>query len=57
MSKEVISVEVKFEDVWNFLNKDDKKEIIVSIMQLLDDDDLIAELEHRGYVVRKYGKE
>ena len=48
-----VTVDIEFEDAWNDLNLDEQKNVISSNIDLLDDDDLIAELEYRGYIVKE----
>ena len=51
-NKLYVTVDIEFEDAWNDLNADEQKNIVSSNVELLDDNDLIAELEYRGYVIQ-----
>ena len=51
-NKLYVTVDIEFEDAWNDLNADEQKNIVSSNIELLDDNDLIAELEYRGYVIQ-----
>lgn len=48
-----VNVQIKFEDAWNDLDSNEQKEIVFQNIDLLDDNDLITELENRGYIVTK----
>lgn len=48
-NKLFVNVDIPFEDAWNDLTNDDRKQIVSENISLLDTDDLIAELEHRGF--------
>lgn len=50
----LVNIDIPFEDAWNDLTNDDRKQIVSENISLIDTDDLIAELEHRGF---KYIKE
>ena len=52
-----VSVEVEFDDVWNNLDSDEQENIVTSNIDMIDTDELIAELEHRGYVVKEEGED
>lgn len=48
-NKLYVNVDIPFEDVWNDLTNEDRKQIISENISLLNTDDLISELEHRGF--------
>jgi hypothetical protein len=52
-----VSVEVEFNDVWDDLDSDEQKNIVTSNIGMIDTDELIAELEYRGYVVKEEGED
>lgn len=52
-----VSIEVEFDDVWDDLDSDEQKNIITSNIGMIDIDELIAELEYRGYVVKEEGED
>jgi hypothetical protein len=46
-----VNVDIPFEDAWNDLTNEDRKQIISENISLLNTDDLISELEHRGFSI------
>ena len=52
-----VSVEVEFDDVWDDLDSDEQKNIVTGNIGMIDTDELIAELEYRGYVVKEEGED
>lgn len=46
-------IRVPFQDVWDDLDSEEQKQIVSSNIDMLDDDELIKELEYRGYTVTK----
>lgn len=48
-NKLYVNVDIPFEDAWNDLTNEDQKQIISENISLLNTDDLISELEHRGF--------
>lgn len=52
-NKLYVNVEVRFDDVWDDLGSDEQKGIVTGNIFMIDTDELIAELEHRGYIVKE----
>lgn len=48
-----VNIQIKFDDAWNDLDSNEQKEIVSQNIDLIDDDELITELEHRGYNVKE----
>lgn len=48
-NKLYVTIDILFEKAWNDLSSDDQKQIVSENISLLDADDLIAELENRGF--------
>lgn len=48
-NKLYVTIDILFEKAWNDLSSDDQKQIVSENISLLDTDDLIAELENRGF--------
>lgn len=46
-NKLFVNVDISFEDAWNDLTKDDRKQIVSENIDILDTDDLVSELEYR----------
>lgn len=46
-------IRVPFQDVWEDLSNEEQKQIVSSNIDMIDDDELIKELEYRGYNVTK----
>lgn len=56
-NKLYVSVEVRFDDVWDDLGSDEQKGIVTGNIDMIDTDALIAELERRGYIVKEEGED
>ncbi len=56
-NKLFVTVEVPFDDAWSDLPSDEQEEFVTSNIGMIDTDALIAELEHRGYVVKEEGED
>ena len=56
-NKLFVTVEVPFDDVWSDLSADEQEEFVISNIDMIDTDDLISELESRGYVVKEEGED
>ena len=56
-NKLYVSVEVRFDDVWDDLSSDEQKGIVTGNIDMIDTDALIAELERRGYIVKEEGED
>lgn len=54
-NKLYVSVDIPFEKAWDDLGADEQKQIVSENINLLDTDDLIWELESRGFCVAKEG--
>ena len=52
-----VTVEVPFDDVWDDLDSDEQKSIVTGNIDMIDTDELISELESRGYVVKEEGED
>ena len=50
-NKLFVTIEVPFDDAWNDLSADEQKKYVTSNIDMIDTDELISELEHRGYIV------
>ena len=50
-NKLYIDVRIPFQDAWEDLDSEEQKKIVSSNIDMIDDDELIAELEYRGYNV------
>lgn len=48
-----VNIQIKFDDAWNDLDSNEQKEIVSQNIDLIDDDELIIELEHRDYNVKE----
>lgn len=46
-----VSVEFPFKEAWDDLDSEEQKSIVLRNIDMIDTDDLITELEHRGYCV------
>lgn len=46
-----VDVRIPFEDAWKDLDSEEQKQIVSSNIDMINDDELIAELEYRGYNV------
>ncbi len=56
-NKLYVSLEVRFDDVWDDLSSDEQKGIVTGNIDMIDTDALIAELERRGYIVKEEGED
>lgn len=56
-NKLFVIVEVPFDDAWGDLSADEQEEFVTSNIDMIDTDALIAELEHRGYIVKEEGED
>jgi hypothetical protein len=56
-NKLFVTIEVPFDDAWSDLSADEQEEFVTSNIGMIDTDELIAELEHRGYVVKEEGED
>ena len=52
-NKLFVDIRVPFQDVWDDLDNEEQKQIVSSNIDMIDDDELIKELEYRGYNVTK----
>lgn len=48
-----VNIQIKFDDAWNDLDSNEQKGIVSQNIDLIDDDELITELENRGYSVKE----
>lgn len=48
-NKLYVTIDIPFEKAWGDLSSDDQKQIVSENISLLDTDELISELEHRGF--------
>lgn len=44
-----VTIDIPFEKAWNDLSSDEQKQIVSENISLIDTDELIAELEDRGF--------
>jgi len=56
-NKLFVTIEVQFDDAWSDLSADEQEEIVMSNIDMINTDALIAELESRGFVVKEEGEE
>lgn len=52
-NKIYVTVDIPFDKAWDDLTDNEKKEYLTSNIEMLDTDELISELESRGYTVSK----
>lgn len=52
-NKLYVEITIPFQDVWENLDSEEQKQIILSNIDMIDDDELISELEYRGYNITK----
>lgn len=48
-----VTVDIPFDKAWDDLTDNEKKEYLTSNIEMIDTDELISELESRGYTVSK----
>ena len=48
-NKLYVTIDIPFEKAWDDLSSEDQKQIVSENISIIDTDDLIAELEHRGF--------
>lgn len=52
-----VSVDIKFDDVWDDLTTEDRQKIVSDNIDLIDTNSLITELESRGFSIMEEGGE
>lgn len=50
-NKLYVEVKIPFQDAWEDLDSEEQKQLVSSNIDMISDDELIAELENRGYKV------